>query len=49
MGSLWTVALVMAPVLLLGIGIVALVSRLDRDVEQENQGADDPARWINIV
>ncbi len=49
MGSLWTVALVMASVLLLGIGIIALVGLLDRDVEEQTDGGDDPARWVNIV
>ena len=43
------VALVMAPVLLVGIGVFALVTRLDRDVEEEADGQDNPARWVNII
>ena len=49
MGSLWIVALVMAPVLLVGIGLIALVSRLDRDLEEKAEGQDDAVRWVNIV
>ena len=43
------VALAMAPVLVVGMGVIALVTRLDRDVEEEAVGQDDPARWVNIV
>jgi hypothetical protein len=49
MGSFWMIVAIMAPVAIVGVGIIALISRYDREVEDGLRAQEPDERWMSLT
>jgi hypothetical protein len=49
MDSLWIIVAVMSPVVIVGVGIIALIIRYDREIEDGLNPKDREEHWITLI
>lgn len=49
MNSLWVIAAIMAPVVIVGLGIIALITRYDREIEDGLRHKESDERWVTLI